>query len=163
MYGMELCFDWDDRDVQKMIQAAVKRGEDLSPVMADFSEHMVHETIEHFEKEEDPQGQGWQKLSEVTEDLREKAGKSGNILQVDGRLKGSISNSNNSWDKTSVTVTAGVAATNLEYAAIHNFGGMAGRGRKVKIPQRQFLGFNDDDIEYFTDSVARWIVTKKVG
>ena len=163
MSGMEICFDWDDRDVQKMIQAAVKRGEDMRPVMADFSEHMVHETIEHFEKEEDPQGQGWQELSEVTEYLREKAGKPGNILQVDGRLKGSIDNSNNSWDETSVTITAGAGATNLECAASHNFGGMAGRGRKVKIPKRQFLGFNNDDIKYLMDSVAGWVITAKVG
>ncbi|MDK4527298.1 phage virion morphogenesis protein, partial [Kingella kingae] len=31
------------------------------------------------------------------------------------------------------------------YAAIHNFGGMAGRNRKVAIPARPFLILTNDD------------------
>jgi phage gpG-like protein len=44
---------------------------------------------------------------------------------------------------TSDSVTVG---TNVEYAAIHNFGGQAGRGRKVMIPARPFLVVQDEDI-----------------
>ena len=33
-----------------------------------------------------------------------------------------------------------VITTDSEYAQIHNEGGMAGRGKKVKIPKRQFMG-----------------------
>ena len=32
----------------------------------------------------------------------------------------------------------------LEYAAIHQFGGMAGRGKKVRIPARPFLPVDRD-------------------
>lgn len=35
--------------------------------------------------------------------------------------------------------------TNLEYARIHQLGGMAGRGRKVRIPARPYLGVSDGD------------------
>ena len=33
-----------------------------------------------------------------------------------------------------------VIKSDIEYAQIHNEGGMAGRGRKVRIPKRQFMG-----------------------
>ena len=33
----------------------------------------------------------------------------------------------------------GFVGSNVVYAAIHEFGGMAGRGRKVKIPERSYL------------------------
>jgi phage virion morphogenesis protein len=35
--------------------------------------------------------------------------------------------------------------SNEVYAAIHNFGGNAGRGHAAKIPQRQFLGLSPSD------------------
>lgn len=35
--------------------------------------------------------------------------------------------------------------TNLVYAAIHQFGGQAGRGRRTTIPARPFLGLSRDD------------------
>lgn len=38
-----------------------------------------------------------------------------------------------------------VVGTNEPYAAIHQFGGMAGRGRKVKIPARPFLQLTEQD------------------
>ena len=34
--------------------------------------------------------------------------------------------------------------SNKEYAAIHQFGGMAGRGRKVEIPARPYLPLTTD-------------------
>lgn len=41
----------------------------------------------------------------------------------------------------------GVAiGTNLVYAAIQNFGGMAGRGLKVKIPARPYMVVQDEDL-----------------
>jgi HK97 gp10 family phage protein len=48
-----------------------------------------------------------------------------------GHLRGSIVS-----EQTKTSVTTG---TNVVYAAIHEFGGMAGRGRKVKIPARPYL------------------------
>lgn len=38
-----------------------------------------------------------------------------------------------------------IVGTNEPYAAIHQFGGMAGRGRKVKIPARPFLQLTSQD------------------
>lgn len=46
-----------------------------------------------------------------------------------------------------------LVGTNMVYAAIHNFGGMAGRGRKVRIPQREFLTLTDQDKQDLMDDV----------
>lgn len=46
-----------------------------------------------------------------------------------------------------------LVGTNMVYAAIHNFGGMAGRGRKVNIPQREFLTLTDQDKQGLMDDV----------
>ena len=49
--------------------------------------------------------------------------------------------------------------TNRIYGAIHQFGGQAGRGRKVSIPARPWLGLSRDDItmirEEFEEFAAR--------
>lgn len=162
MSGFEISIDWDDDAFQRRLKTVTGGIQDMTPVMKDFAEHMVMETVEHFENEEDPQGNGWQQLSPVTEKLRGKANKwPGQILQMDGILRMSIQNHGAEWGKDSAGVSVG--GSNMKYAAIHNFGGMAGRGRKVEIPQRQFLGFNDDDIEYALDSIKDWIITGKVG
>lgn len=46
-----------------------------------------------------------------------------------------------------------VVGTNMVYAAIHNFGGMAGRNRKVRIPQREFLTLTNQDKQDLMDDV----------
>ena len=58
----------------------------------------------------------------------------------------------NSFSTFSDNDTA-LVGTNLVYAAIHNFGGMAGRGRKVRIPQREFLVLSNDDKQALMDDV----------
>lgn len=62
-----------------------------------------------------------------------------------GALRGSIT-------ELSDNDTA-LVGTNLVYAAIHNFGGMAGRGKKVRIPQREFLTLTGQDKQDLMDDV----------
>ncbi|WP_051957939.1 phage virion morphogenesis protein [Desulfobacter vibrioformis] len=169
MSGFALTLNWEDDGVQQLCKAAISRIDDMTPVMADFSGRMLSETMERFDLEQAPDGTGWQKLSDATEEMRAEAGKwPGKKLQVDGTLRSSIQGGHDA---------AGVdlASTNVEYAAIHNFGGTIkpkkGKALKfgsaivsqVKIPRRQYLGFGDDDIDYFNESVTGWVVTGKVG
>jgi len=168
MAGFGLYVDWEDAEFQRYLSSIIGRVDDMTPVMADFSEHILAETMERFDKEEAPDGTGWEPLSEVTEQMRAEEGKSGKILQVDGILRNSIQGD---YDGSG----AGLASTNVEYAAIHNFGGTIkpkkGKALKfgnnivsqIEIPQRQFLGFSDDDFEYFDESVSGWVLTGKVG
>ncbi|WGE32584.1 phage virion morphogenesis protein [Actinobacillus genomosp. 2] len=49
-----------------------------------------------------------------------------------------------------------LVGTDELYAAIHQFGGMAGRGRKVKIPARPFLQLTSQDEEDILDDVQTY-------
>ena len=49
----------------------------------------------------------------------------------------------------------------LDYAAIHQFGGKAGRGRKVSITARPYMVFQDEDIEDFGQLVADFVMKGK--
>ena len=40
-----------------------------------------------------------------------------------------------------------VIGSNLEYAAIHQLGGQAGRNKSVEIPARPYLKLTDEDFE----------------
>ncbi len=98
------------------------------------------------EEKTDPKGKAWQEWSATTKQMR-----SGNqsLLQLEGDLLDSLHSDisgNDLW----------VGSENLPYAAIHNFGGQAGRGKKIKIPQRQWLGVskdNEDELAAIVDKV----------
>ena len=47
--------------------------------------------------------------------------------------------------------------SNVEYARIHQKGGMAGRGRKVKIPARPYLGVSKEDWKEIEDTISDFI------
>lgn len=48
--------------------------------------------------------------------------------------------------------------TNVVYAAIHQFGGKAGRGRKVNIPARPFLMVQDEDWASIKAALSKYIL-----
>jgi len=50
-----------------------------------------------------------------------------------------------------------MVGTNVVYAAIHQFGGKAGRGRKVTIPARPFLKLTDEDLEKILQTVEEYL------
>lgn len=78
------------------------------------------DVMDHFEKEESSD-EPWPSLKY----------RSGKPLRDTGRLFNSLQEFN--------TKEYAKVATNLEYAAIHNFGGQTGRGGKVMIPRRQYM------------------------
>jgi phage virion morphogenesis protein len=48
--------------------------------------------------------------------------------------------------------------TNVIYAAIHQLGGKAGRGRKVTIPARPFLAVQDEDWTEIKKTIERYLM-----
>ncbi len=116
---------FNDHEVGEMLAnlAALGKGR-LMPALRSVGEAVHSAVITAFENEESPSGKKWQKSQ------RAKA-KGGQTLTDSERLKGSI-----------VVAEGGAnveVGTNAVYAAIHQFGGYAGRGRKVKMPERPFL------------------------
>ena len=91
---------------------------------------MVASTLLRFERETGPDGKPW--LKSLRALLT-----GGQTLQDHGTLRSSI---------THVVRGDGVdIGSNLVYARIHQLGGQAGRGRKVTLPARPFLGIDDRD------------------
>lgn len=150
MAGDGVLYTWDDKDLQRMIAEGIGRINDMTPVMKSFAEYMVKQTDDRFETEKAPDGSGWHALAPATLERKAKIPSAiDKILQQGGYLRLVHPHS----DKDS----AGVFSDRV-YAAIHNRGGMAGRGHKVKIPKREFLGFNDADIKEFVEICKDWII-----
>ncbi|TSA12012.1 MAG: phage virion morphogenesis protein, partial [Deltaproteobacteria bacterium] len=70
-------------------------------------------------------------------------------------LRGSIA-------PTEIRANGIIIGTNVIYAAIHQFGGKAGRGRKVTIPARPYLMFQDEDITYLEMTLVNYILTGSI-
>jgi len=77
--------------------------------------------------------------------------RSGIPLNDTGALRQSI-------DELSDNDTA-LVGTNMVYAAIHQFGGWAGRNRKVYIPARPFLQLTNEDKQDLMDDVQDYFVS----
>ncbi|MDN8053830.1 putative phage Mu G virion morphogenesis protein [Burkholderia aenigmatica] len=141
----------DDSQLQAALQRLEHAGVDLSPAMRKIAQALHKVTEDNFAAEGRPK---WTPLAEATKHARlggkKTYKKNGEltaaaqrrqdagfrILQHTGDLAGNIS--------TDYDSTQAVVGSNKEYAAIHQFGGMAGRGRKVEIPARPYLPLTTD-------------------
>lgn len=124
---------------------------DLRPAMRDIGGLLEKETDDNFRAQGRPP---WPKLSQATllHRLMGTGGK-GSVFRKDGGLKasarrkleGGMAMLQNTGDlRSSVQAhypdaLSAIIGSVKEYAAIHQYGGMAGRGRKVKIPKRQYI------------------------
>lgn len=83
----------------------------------------------NMERETTPDGTPWKQLAPATIKLRR--GSAHPILRRSGDLYRSIT--------VRADAQKAVVGTNWRYARIHQMGGMAGRGRNVRIPARPYL------------------------
>lgn len=129
----------DDRQLQAALRRLEHAGLDLAPAMRDIAQGLLLETEQNFEAEGRPR---WKGLADSTKEARRRGakGKRGQevfrILQDSGQLAASI--------ETDYDSHQAVIGSNKAYARIHQFGGMAGRGRKVEIPARPYLPIEPD-------------------
>lgn len=141
----------DDAQLRAALQRLEQAGGDLAPAMRKIAQTMAKVTEDNFAAEGRPK---WKPLAQVTKHMRlggNKAYKRDGkltaaaqrrqeagfrILQHTGQLAGSIS--------TDYDGATAVVGSNLAYAAIHQFGGQAGRNRKVKIPARPYLPITEN-------------------
>ena len=110
--------------------------------MDQIGRYLVDSTLRRFERERAPDGSPWLKSARALAE-------GGRTLTDTGRLRGSIAH----------TVTDGGRAvevgSNVLYAAIHQFGGRAGKGLRATIPARPYLGIDDRDRDAITRIVSR--------
>lgn len=130
MTGVSIEVTLDDRDLRAALAGLVDAARDMAPAMDEIGSMLVASTLNRFERGVGPDGIEWPPSLRALE-------QSGQTLVDSGRLMGSITHVPG---PDSVEV-----GTNVIYGAIHQLGGKAGRGRKVTIPARPYLGVDADD------------------
>lgn len=108
---------------------------------------------DRFKAETDPDGKKWQSLSPRTLARKAKKGKSTKILRQDGYLS----------DKTAYNYNDEQLefGSDAKYARLHQFGGQAGRGRKVTVPARPWLGVGKKDEDLLLKK-AEWVLKRQI-
>lgn len=138
----------DNKAVNEKLLELAKRGENLRPLMKNIAGIFASSTEENFKEEGRPDK--WTELSEITKEKRKKKDKwPGQILQIEGHLVSSV---NTQYDDNSAVI-----GSNLDYAAIHQLGGKAGRNKKVEIPARPYLKLTDDDFEEILQQITLYL------
>lgn len=127
----------NDTQAVKSLQQIANQLENPRRMYGILGETLKKIHSDRFKAETDPEGKKWKPLSSRTLELKRKRGKSTKILRQDGYLA----------DKTAYNVrNDGVEFGSAEiYARLHQFGGKAGRGKKVTIPARPWLGAGEKD------------------
>ena len=131
MGGVAVSVKIDDREVRKMLSGILKRIGNPGPAMKILGAIARTSIVRNFEKGGRPTK--WTALSPET--LKTKKGTA--ILRETDGLKEAV-NYKPFNDKV-------VVSADKVYAAIHHFGGKAGRGRKVTIPARPYMMVQDED------------------
>ena len=138
----------DNKAVEEALLKVASKCEDLKPLMKNIAGIMADAVEENFEQEGRPDK--WQELAESTIKHRKKTKHwPGKILQVEGQLATSITMQ---YDSESAVI-----GSNLEYAAIHQLGGQAGKGKKVTIPARPYLNLAKKDFNNVLEKINNYL------
>jgi phage virion morphogenesis protein len=133
----------DDAELRKAIDRVIDHMADLTPAMQEIGDYMITATRSRFDTETAPDGSKWAALSPryAARKARMRSVVDGGkrILAKRGTLRDTI--------RYKASRSDVVIGSNEVYAAIHQLGGQAGRGRKATIPARPFLGISPQDQE----------------
>lgn len=132
--GVSINLKVEDGGFGGALERMLRATSSLRPVMDEIGGALEASAIERFEDEEDPEGNAWPDLSDVTKARR---GDDARKLRDRGHLVQSITH-------TASRLQTAVGSNKVQ-ARIHQLGGEAGRGGKVKIPARPYLGVSADD------------------
>ena len=149
MAGSE--FTLDTKELERLKQAFMRASMfNVDALLHGIGVQEEGEIKERFESKQDPQGKRWKDWSEKTE---RKSGAS--ILQQSGRLKESVG-----FESSPQGILWG---STLIYARIHQQGGKAGRGRKVTIPERHYLGIGEGGMELIVETIEDFLTGESGG
>jgi len=161
----------EDREVRATLKRARAALADLRPAMRSIGEYLLEETENHFRDERDADGRPWTPLK-----VRSYAIGFGKKKKATHTQKGMLTAAFESYLagkkilteshelRGSIRYIAGksvlLIGSNKPYAAIHQFGGIAGRGRKVEIPARPFIGIGPKDRREILGIVGDYVAQK---
>ena len=128
-----------DNELKTELTKLQTKVRNLKPLLNQVGYYLLEVVENSFENEADANGKAWQELSPSYLNYKNKKGYT-KKLQNRGTLAESI-------DFTTTT-DALILGTNIEYAAIHQFGGFAGRNKSAFIPARPFLPIDENGHMY---------------
>lgn len=134
-----------DAQFQRKIQAMTRGLVDASALMRQWGEIAHASVTENFEVGGRPR---WKRLSQVT--IKKKGhdrpliGRTGNLSRITMRP-----------DRLSVQL--GTHPSARAYAAIHQFGGRAGRNLKVLIPARPYMMLQPEDVVEMRETARSYL------
>lgn len=151
MAGAELKVELDSKAAQRALNKLMRKTSDARAVMKLIGEHMLNSTKDNFSNESAPDGTAWSPLAPATIAGRlDKGYNASGILRASGTMAGGIN-----YRASSSSVSIG---TNAIQAAIHQWGGKAGRGHSVIIPARPYLGVGPDDETAIVEIVEDYLI-----
>ncbi|KZY52001.1 virion morphogenesis protein, partial [Pseudoalteromonas shioyasakiensis] len=117
--------------VSDVLTQLVNNLDDLAPALGNVGEHLMLTHRDHFDQQRSPDGDPWQPLS--PEYAKRKKKNKDKILRLNDILRDTFA-----YNVGDESLEFG---TNMEYAAIHQFGGESSMvPRLAAIPARPFLG-----------------------
>lgn len=150
MAGTTITITSNADQVAAELEAIARRCGSMEPAMEIIGETVRASVLKNFAAGGRPSG--WKALAPAT--LAKKKG--GSILVGKGHGGGLMGSIN--YRAASDYVMVG---TNKVYAAIHQFGGQAGRGHAATIPARPYLMVQDEDWPEIRDELTDYILTLK--
>lgn len=168
-----LVIQYQDHEVRTRLKRLREQIGNLRPVMKQIGEYLVLVTRERWDKAQAPDGTPWKPNTPFTLQQKAAEGRIQKTLVSTGRLRDSIT-----YKADSKTVLVG---TNVQYAAIHQFGGSTAPRKIVpknkkalywpgakhpvksvnhpgfKIPRREFLGVSNFDKEEIIGIIEDYI------
>lgn len=151
---MDISIRVEDKAVQAALARLAAKVGNMKPLMTRIGALYERRVAENFQAEAAPDGTKWKPLAETTLMMglgKQKGFKKNGGLSARGKRylggkrilweKGDLAESIHfQADNSSVTIGS---SGSIPYAAIHQMGGKAGRGKKVTIPARPFLAMNE--------------------
>ena len=136
--GVSLNWGGFDKALSK---AGHKLG-DTQALMESVGEALISGTLKRFDAEEEPTGKKWPKSKRAAKE-------GGQTLTDKAFLRRCID-----YAATPEKVMVG---SNLPYARIHQLGGKTGKGHKVDMPARPYLGVSAEDMEDVRETMADFL------
>lgn len=129
--------DYDDSEVQAALEELFKRVKNTRPMMSEIAEYLHGRTRDHFDNQQDPEGNAWASLSDSTLERKQFLGVPvnkilhGQSLHLRDTIFPFFGN-----DEAGVSTGPGTDA----YAATHMFG-----DDRRNIKPRPFMGLGEED------------------
>lgn len=157
----------DDGSIVKAISVLQGRMTNATPAMRAVAQVVRSDIVERFELQNSPDGVPWKPLTMATiisrarrhapSGFKKRRGET--IARFAGGAKALLDTGalRNSIKIVRADRSEAVVGTRLRYAAIHHFGGKAGRGKRVTIPSRPFMGLSDGARRDIINIVAQYL------